>query len=161
MKRSRLKKQSKQSISKLQRLIWKECKRIADIIYPPIRGQSYCYICGRLISGSNKQLSHLIPKSVCGAFLKYDVFRNLKWCCFNCNINLGGNLAEYYRKMLKENGQKYMDQLYIDKQRVINARGFFETLLVKYKYATIKECQRVFIKEEEGESTPPKSQKSK
>lgn len=129
MKRSKLHKESKQSISKLQRELWQECRRVANIIYP----ESVCYICSRPISGSGKQLAHLIPKSVCGAYLKYDVYRNLKWCCYNCNINLGGNLAEYYIKMLKENGQEVMDKLYADKQKIVNAYDHYISLLAYYK----------------------------
>ena len=129
-----MKKPKKLTIGKLQKILWQETRRVADIIYPPKNGIFYCYICGRPISGVNKQLAHLIPKSVCGAFLKYDVYRNLKWCCFNDNINLGGNLAEYYRKMLQENGQEFMDKLYFDKNNVsIKAYDHFEKLLEEYR----------------------------
>ncbi len=133
MKKTSLKRKSKSETRKTQDLLWQECRRIADILYPPINGETHCYICDKVISGSSKQLSHLIPKSVCGAFLKYDVYRNLKWCCYNCNINLGGNLAEYYRKMLKEKGQEYMDELYRDKQKITKAEEHYITLLTKYK----------------------------
>lgn len=137
MKRGKLRKKSKESISKLQRQIWEECRRIADIIYPPVNGVTHCYICDKPIQGVTKQLSHLIPKSVCGAYLKYDVYRNLKWCCYNDNINLGGNLAEYYRKMLKENGQEFMDKLYSDKQKSVKAYDWYLMLLEKYRNVTI------------------------
>lgn len=127
-----MRKQGKSSISKIQRDLWQECRRIADILYPPINGITHCYICNKEISGSSKQLSHLIPKSVCGAYLRYDIYRNLKWCCYNCNINLGGNLAEYYRKMLKQNGKKYMDKLYADKQKTTKAYDHYVALLAEY-----------------------------
>ena len=123
----------KSAQKKLEDALWKECRRIANILYKPQNGVFRCFICERVISGSGKQLSHLIPKSVCGAFLKYDVYRNLKWCCYNCNINLGGNLAEYYRKMLKENGKRYMDKLYADKQKTVKAHDLYLELLAKYK----------------------------
>ena len=123
----------KSAQKKLEDALWKECRRIANILYKPQNGVFRCFICERVISGSGKQLSHLIPKSVCGAFLKYDVYRNLKWCCYNCNINLGGNLAEYYRKMLKENGKRYMDKLYADKQKTVKAHDHYLELLERYK----------------------------
>ena len=118
---------------RLEEQLWSECRRVANILYKPKNGVFRCFICERVISGSGKQLSHLIPKSVCGAFLKYDVYRNLKWCCYNCNINLGGNLAQYYRKMLKENGKRYMDKLYADKQKTVKAHDLYLELLAKYK----------------------------
>lgn len=123
----------KLTISQIQKKLWVETRRVADIIYPSVNGITYCYICSKPISGSNKQLSHLIPKSVCGAFLKYDVYRNLKWCCYNCNINLGGNLAEYYRKMLAEHGQEYMDNLFLNKQKMVKAYDLYVELLDIYK----------------------------
>ena len=127
-------KTKKLTIGQLQKKLWQETRRVADIFYPPVNGITYCYICGRPIQGSNKQLSHLIPKSVCGAFLKYDVYRNLRWCCYNDNINLGGNLAEFYRKMLKENGQEFMDKIYEDKNMVsIKAYDHYLETLEKYR----------------------------
>jgi len=133
MKRSKLNKVSKQPISKIQKLLWIECRRVANDIYKPRTGPYKCFICEKEISGSNKHLSHLIPKSVCGAFLKYDVYRNLKWCCMFCNVHLGGNLAEYYMKMVKIYGQEYVDQIYKDKQLTTKAYDFYLELLEKYK----------------------------
>ena len=127
------KKIKKIPIKKIKKLLWIECRRVADSLYVGQNGTYTCFICKRPISGSNKQLSHLIPKSVCGTFLKYDVHRNLKWCCYNCNINLGGNLAEYYREMLKTHTQEFMEELYADKKRTVKENEFLPALLEKYK----------------------------
>lgn len=130
--KKKLKKIKKLTEKKLQTLLWKECRRVADILYKGQNGTYTCFICGRPINGSNKQLSHLIPKSVCGAFLKYDM-RNLKWCCYNDNINLGGNLAEYYRKMLTIHPQEYLDQIYRDKQKITKSYDHYLWQLEEYK----------------------------
>lgn len=127
-----MKKQSKQPISKIQRSLWQECRRIADILYPPVNGVTYCYTCDKPISGSNKQLGHFIPKGACGAFLKYDVYRNLRWQCYHDNINLGGNGTEFYRRMVKDNGQKYVDKIFEDKNISVKAYDYYVELLEKY-----------------------------
>src|SRR3990167_9102345 len=127
MKRTKLKKQSKQTISKIQRELWKNCKRIIRKLYSP-----NCYCCDKPIEGSNDHCSHLIPKAACGAYLKYDL-RNLRRCCYNCNINLGGNGAIFYRKMVYLEGKKYVDKLFSDKQKIIKAYEHYEELLEKYK----------------------------
>jgi len=67
-----------------------------------------------------------------GAWLKYDL-RLLRLCCYNCNINLGGNGAVFYAKMLKENGQKYMNNLSKERQISVKAYEHYEKLLAEYK----------------------------
>jgi hypothetical protein len=128
-----MKKQSKQPISKIQRQLWQECRRVADILYPPKNGATYCYTCDKPISGSNKQLGHFIPKGACGANLKYDVYRNLRWQCYHDNINLGGNGTEFYRRMVRDHGQEYVDKIFQDKNITVKAYDYFVELLDKYK----------------------------
>jgi hypothetical protein len=123
-----MRKQSKQSISAIQRKIWEECRRIANTLYP-----STCYTCDTAnLSGSNKQLGHLWPKSTLGANLKYDM-RVLRWQCAACNIWRGGNGAEYYSRMLAEHGKKYMDALEGERKISVKAMDFYVELLDKYK----------------------------
>lgn len=127
MKRTPLKKKSKQKISTLQVKLWEECKRIIRARYP-----NTCYTCGKSgLSGSNWHTGHLWPKASLGAFLKYDL-RVLRPQCYNCNINLGGNGAVYYAKMLEENGQEYMTQLEAEKQITVKAYDHYEKLLAEY-----------------------------
>ena len=129
MKRTKLAKKSKQPISKIQRLLWQECRRVADILYKPD-----CYTCpAKNLTGSNKQLGHVpYPKSVLGANLKYDM-RVLRWQCFACNIHRGGSGAEAYKRMLREEGQAYMDLLEKEKQQTVKAYDHYLGLLEIYR----------------------------
>lgn len=133
MKKTRLAKKGKQLISKIQRLLWEECRRVADILYPPVNGKTRCYTCGKPIEGRDKQLGHVPwPKASLGAYLKYDM-RCLRWQCYHDNINLGGMGAEAYKKMLKEEGKEYMDKLEQDRQKTVKAIDHYLELLEYYK----------------------------
>lgn len=129
MKRTKLAKKGKQPISKIQRLLWEECRRIASLWYKPD-----CYTCpAKNLIGSNKQLGHVpFPKSVLGANLKYDM-RVLRWQCMRCNIHGGGMGAEAYKKMLREEGKAYMDKLEKERQESVKAYQHYEQLLEYYK----------------------------
>jgi hypothetical protein len=128
MKRTKLKKLSKTPISKLQRQLWEECKRIIRAKYGNV-----CYTCGKgNLEGSNWQTSHFIPKASLGAYLKYDL-RVLRPACYHCNINLGGNGAEYYRRMVKELGQEAVDEIFKDRQKTVKAYDHYQELLEEYK----------------------------
>ena len=127
MRKTPLKKTSKQPISKLQRKLWELCKQIIRKRYPPV-----CYTCGRPVSGSNDHTSHMIPKAACGAYLKYDL-RNLRRTCYNCNINLGGNGAEFYRKMMVEIGATAMNELLEDRKVTVKAQDHYLKLIEEYK----------------------------
>jgi len=129
MKRTKLAKKSKQPISKIQKLLWIECRRVAMFLY-----KNNCYTCpAKNLIGSNCQLGH-VPwaKSVLGAYLKYDI-RVLRWQCFACNIHHGGMGAEAYKRMLREEGKAYMDKLEKDRQVTIKAYDHFIELLEYYK----------------------------
>lgn len=122
-----MRKKSKQSISAIQRKIWEHCKRLIRKMYPP-----YCYICDKPIAGSNDHTAHFIPKASCGAYLRYDL-RNLRRCCYHCNVNLGGNGAEFYRKMVAKEGQEYVDTLFKDKNKTIKAIDHYIKILKDYE----------------------------
>lgn len=93
--------------------LWKLCKEIVRKKYGNV-----CYTCDRgNLVGSNWHTGHMIPKSVCGAYLKYDI-RNLRPQCYHCNINLGGNGAEFLRRMIEREGQSYVDNLYRQKNQI-------------------------------------------
>lgn len=129
MKRTKLNKVSKAPISKLQRLLWVECKRIVDEQFG-----TDCYTCGaKRLVGANKQLGHVPwPKASLGAYLKYDL-RCLRNQCFLCNIHRGGMGAEAYKRMLKEEGEIFMEQLERDRQVTVKAYDFYTKLLDEYK----------------------------
>lgn len=129
MKRSKLKKVSKKPISKIQRELWQECRRVASLWY-----KKDCYTCSaKNLIGSNCQLGHVpFPKSVLGANLKYDM-RVLRWQCMRCNVHMGGMGAEAYKKMLREEGQAYMDKLEKERQESVKAYDWYTNLLEYYK----------------------------
>lgn len=129
-----MKKQSKQPISKIQRQIWEEVKRIIRARYLK-RGCSNtwtCYTCGRSCTGSNCQTGHMIAKASLGAFLKYDL-RLLRIQCYHCNINCGGMGAVFIEKMRKIEGDEYVDSILKDRQKTVKAYDFYVDLLEKYK----------------------------
>lgn len=126
-----MKKTSKQPISKLQRLLWEECRRIIKARYG-----NTCFTCQKKnLGGSNYQIGHFLPKGACGAYLKYDL-RNLRPQCYHCNINLGGYGAEYYRRLVETEGKEYIDKLYADKNITVKAYDFYLELLERYKSIT-------------------------
>lgn len=118
----------KSPLKKLQEKLWKECKRITLNKYG-----NTCYTCGATnLIGGNCQLGHLIPSGACGAYLRCDL-RNLRIQCYHCNINLGGNGAIYYRKMVEEVGKKATEQLFKDKQITCKAVDRYTELLKQYE----------------------------
>lgn len=122
-----MKKQSKQSISLIQRKIWKEVRRIILDRY-----KHECYTCGaKNLEGSNRQVGHMWSKATLSAFMKYDL-RILRLQCYRCNINCGGRGAEFYARMLKENGQSFMDELERDRQKTVKAMDYYLDLLALY-----------------------------
>lgn len=128
MKKSRLRKESKQPISKIQRDLWQECRRIAGKRYKPI-----CYTCGtKGLEGSNKQLGHMLPKSTLGAYLKYDL-RLLRWQCMRCNIHGGGMGAIFIENMRDIEGDEYVDQILRDRNVTVKAYDHYKKLLEEYK----------------------------
>lgn len=123
-----LKRVSKQPISKIQKLLWEQCKRIIRTRYP-----NTCYTCGRTgLEGSNWHTGHLWAKASLGANLKYDL-RVLRPQCYFCNVNCGGRGAEYYAKMMRELGQEYMDNLERERQITVKAYDHYKKLLEEYK----------------------------
>lgn len=127
MKKGKLKKQSKQPISRLQRKLWEIIKKIIRKRYPPV-----CYTCGQTgLSGSNLQTGHMWAKASVGAYLKYDL-RILRIQCFSCNIHRGGAGADFYANMLREIGEEKMAELQKDRQKIVNAYSHYESLLIEY-----------------------------
>lgn len=128
MKRGRLKKQSKQPISKIQRKIWDHCKRIIRTKYGNV-----CYTCGaKNLEGSNWHTGHLLAKASLGAYLKYDL-RVLRPQCYKCNIHHGGNGAIFIENMRKAEGNEYVNQILLDRTKSVKAYDFYLELLKQYE----------------------------
>lgn len=131
MKRTKLKKKSKQKISTIQNKIWEHCKRIIRAKYG-----NTCYTCGAInLSGSNWHTGHLFAKASLGAFLKYDL-RVLRPQCYNCNINHGGRGADFIEKMRKLEGNKFVDEILLD--RLVTVKAYDHYLKILEEYENIK-----------------------
>lgn len=110
---------------KVKEELWELCKQIIRATYG-----NTCYTCGKTgLSGSGLHTGHFIPSGSCGAFLRYDL-RNLRPQCYNCNMNLGGNGAEFYRNLVRNHGQAYVNRLFKDKNRIVKADILFYQQLV-------------------------------
>jgi hypothetical protein len=132
VKRTPLKKKSKQSISVIQRRLWELCRKIAYNEFKDADGHISCFTCRKpRIEASNRQLGHFLPKGACGAYLKYDL-RNLRWQCYHCNINMGGAGAEFYKRLVEEHGQEFIDGIFKDKQILVKAEDHYLMLIDQY-----------------------------
>ena len=121
-------KKKRMSLSKVQKLLWMECKRIVRA------REKNCFTCeAKNLEGVNAQTGHFIPSLTCGAFLRYDL-RNLRLQCMRCNIHGGGQGAISYERLMETEGQEYVDQLFRDKQKIIKAREHYEILLEQYRF---------------------------
>jgi hypothetical protein len=78
-------------------------------------GYCQCVTCGKRDKWQNMQDGHYFSRSNSGTF--FDI-RNNHVQCVRCNVLLKGNYIEYNKFMLKEYGQKVIDQLeYLSKRR--------------------------------------------
>lgn len=128
MRRTPLRKNGKQPISKIQKKLWELCKEIIRKRYGNI-----CYTCGKQnLEGSDWHTGHLIPKAALGAYLKYDL-RVLRPQCYHCNINLGGNGAEFLRKMSQCEGDAYVEAIYRDRLVTVKAYDHYLKLVEEYQ----------------------------
>jgi len=126
MKKKRKQRTAKQ---KGKDTLWELCKQIVRK-----RDGDSCVICPkRGLTGSNWHTGHLIPSSVCGAHLRFDL-RNLHSNCYNCNINLGGNGAMYYRMMKIKYGEPQVEQLFKEQHEYQKVDVlFYNKLIAEYK----------------------------
>lgn len=94
----RVKKRRKSGeITKLKKKLWQLCREIQIKRYGNI-----CYCCGaNPILGSNCQLGHFIPSSICSVELRYDL-AHLRPSCYRCNINLSGNWPAFERHLISD-----------------------------------------------------------
>lgn len=83
----------KPSISKLKKKLWAEFS-----LYIRNRDKWTCFTCGRRAEGSGLHAGHFISKAVGGISLYFHE-ENVNAQCYNCNINLGGNIWEYGQRL--------------------------------------------------------------
>lgn len=122
----------KLTISKLQKKLWDECRRIIRARYG-----NTCFTCFKGgLEGSNWHTGHGYPKGSLGAAMKYDL-RILRPQCYNCNINLGGMGAVFWRHLESQIGLEESELLYElcqESRRVsIKAHDYYLRLLEEYK----------------------------
>lgn len=119
------------TITKRKKDLWK-------IVSPFIRNRDLkkCFTCPR----EAVHAGHFLPSGNCGALLRYHP-RNIHGQCYFCNINLGGNGAVYYTKMVNKYGQEYVNKLFdIKNQTTIKADEYFYlTLTDLYKQGNEEE----------------------
>jgi hypothetical protein len=129
MKRTRIKRKSTTPVAKLKAKLWELCKQIIRK-----RDGNVCIICGKgELEGANWHGGHFIPSAACGAFLRYDL-RNIHSSCYHCNINLGGNGALFYKRLVDIYGQDFVDGVFRDKQIVIKADvTFYSKKIAEYE----------------------------
>ena len=116
----------KKTPAKLKKDLWKIFS-----LYIRTRDKGICFICSRLAEGSGYHAAHFVPKSVGGLALYFHE-DNVHGCCYNCNINLGGNLYEYGKKL----GKKKAEELSKLKGLIIKNFPYEESIvyyMVKYK----------------------------
>lgn len=128
MRKTAIRKKSKQPISLIQRKIWELCKQIIRKRYGNV-----CYTCSRTgLEGSNWHIGHMLAKASLGANLKYDL-RLLRPQCYNCNINQGGRGADFIENMRRIEGNEYVDRILEDRKLIVKAYDFYIQLLETYK----------------------------
>lgn len=114
IRRKKIAKKSKTPIAKVKEKLWEAVRNLIRK-----RDGNVCFVCKKGgLAGANWHGGHFIPSSTCGMFLRYDI-RNVHSSCYYCNINLGGNGGQFYKSLAEEYGQKFVDQLFIDKQKTV------------------------------------------
>lgn len=83
-------------------------KKLWALIAPMIRERygPRCFTCG----GNGTQTGHMFPKGRAHAVSAF-MPDNLRPQCYNCNINLGGNGAEFSRRYILGYGQEQYDRV--------------------------------------------------
>jgi hypothetical protein len=125
----------KSPLKKIEGQLWQECRRLVLARDKNEDGTVDCFTCSaKNLIGSNCQLGHgPWPKDILNPFLKYDL-RVLHYQCSRCNIWHGGMGGEYYKRLLKEKGTKWLAKLEKDREKVVDKLDFYTQLLKKYEF---------------------------
>jgi hypothetical protein len=98
-----MKRKKKTELALLKEELWELCKFLTRKVY----GYT-CYTCGTSVEYPHT--GHFITDSTCSTELSYDL-RNLRPQCYVCNIHKSGNWYEFERRLLKEHGHEYVQDL--------------------------------------------------
>lgn len=116
------------TIKALDAKIWPLCREIIRKKYG-----NTCFTCGKKnLVGRDWQTGHFIAKKICGSYLRHDL-RNLRPQCSYCNEWLGGNGADFYKRLVETEGQKYVDLMFADKHIVCKLSDRVNELLPIYQ----------------------------
>lgn len=99
----------KKSLSKLREKLWTFTSKYVRLSAADADGYCSCVTCGLVRHWKEMQAGHFIAKAQ-GNATAWDL-RNIHVQCYRCNINLGGNGAEYYPFMIATYGQDVVDEL--------------------------------------------------
>lgn len=105
------KKLEKKIIKKLKKRLWELAKE-----YCRLKHGNICFTCGKKgLKGGNWHTGHFISKKISCFTVDYNP-SNLRPQCYNCNINLGGNGSYFYRNLLEEIGEIYINALFLENE---------------------------------------------
>ena len=90
---------------------WKKKFWTTFSLYIRTRDDFKCFTCDNDGLGKGMQAGHFIPRAAGGLSLFFHE-QNVHAQCYRCNINLGGNGSEYYRRMVKKYGEELVDELF-------------------------------------------------
>ena len=97
------KRKKKTELSKAKDELWELCKQIIRQEYG-----NNCYTCGIWVEYPHT--GHFITDSTCSTELSYSL-DNLRLQCFRCNIHLSGNWLEFEKRLIRDKGKKWVENL--------------------------------------------------
>lgn len=109
---NKTKKERKVKQGVLKKKLW---KMVSEYIRRKENG--VCFTCGLTKDYRAMQAGHFLPKSL-GSALYFEE-NNIHCQCFRCNINLGGNGAVYYHRMVARFGQEEVNRLLALKSTIV------------------------------------------
>lgn len=95
----------KWTISRWKKEAWKHFSK-----WVKERDKYTCYTCGRYAEGAGMHAGHFITGAACPPSLYFDE-RNVHAQCYHDNVNLSGNWPAYYERMVKDYGEKEVEEL--------------------------------------------------
>ena len=130
-------------LKKLKKQLWDLAKE-----YCRKKWGNTCYTCGKKsLKGSDWHTCHFIPSALCWFELDYSP-ANLRPGCYHCNINLGGNGSAFYDRLLRDEGQDYINGIFKMKNQtkiIKPSISDYEEYIEKYKSwiedLNIEECK--------------------
>jgi hypothetical protein len=129
----------KKTPGQLKKILWKLTSEYVRRSEADHTGQTKCSTCDLIRHWKEMQAGHFIPKAQ-GNAIYFDL-RNINTQCYRCNINLGGNGAEYYPFMLDKHGQEVIDELRrLSRTTVKFTKADYEEMIVEMK-AKIRELE--------------------